>query len=263
MTQPSGSGDLIGDFQRWLLRSGARGMSRELTDQVRAALGKNQSTGDVWETATTQPVPADAPECAWCPLCRAARIVREAKPGRDKRVAAVGDALTNVVQDAVSVLEAALAATGRSGGGNGRTETAGPGTRGYPAAGAAGKAAPAPGEQATTPASGEQVTPADPDGQAAADPGGQAAADPGGQVAADPGSQAPASGDGPAAQGTDEHAAPGAEGPAAAAADGSEAAGADAPATAQDADGSEAAGAEGHAAPEPPEESPHEPDDRG
>jgi len=64
VTQPGGSSDLIGDFQRWLLRSGARGMSRELTDQVRAALGKNQSTGDVWETATTQPVPAEAPECA-------------------------------------------------------------------------------------------------------------------------------------------------------------------------------------------------------
>jgi len=262
VTQPSGSGDLIGDFQRWLLRSGARGMSRELTDQVRAALGKNQSTGDVWETATTQPVPADAPECAWCPLCRAARIVREAKPGRDKRVAAVGDALTNVVQDAVSVLEAALAATGRSGGGNGRTETAGPGTRGYPAAGAAGQAAPAPGEQATTPASGGQAT--------AADPGGQAAADPGAQAAADTDGQEPASGDVPAAQGTDEHAAPAADGPAApaadgpaAAADGSAAARAERQAAGQGADGSEAAGAEGHAAPEPPEESPHEPDDRG
>ena len=254
MTQPSGSGDLIGDFQRWLLRSGARGMSRELTDQVRAALGKNQSTGDVWETATTQPVPADAPECAWCPLCRAARIVREAKPGRDKRVAAVGDALTNVVQDAVSVLEAALAATGRSGGGNGRTETAGPGTRGYPAAGAAGKAAPAPGEQATTPASGGQAT--------AADPGGQAAADPGAQAAADTDGQEPASGDVPAAQGTDGPAAPAADGPAAAA-DGPAAARAERQAAAQGADGSEAAGAEGHAAPEPPEESPHEPDDRG
>ncbi len=123
-------------------------MSRELADQVRAALGKNQSTGDVWEAATTQPVPADAPECAWCPLCRAARIVREAKPGRDKRVAAVGDALTTVVQDAVSVLEAALAATGRSG--NGRAESAGPGTRGYPAAGTAAEAAPGPGGQAST-----------------------------------------------------------------------------------------------------------------
>jgi hypothetical protein len=236
VTQPGGSGDLIGDFQRWLLRSGARGMSRELTDQVRAALGKNQSTGDVWETATTQPVPAEAPECAWCPLCRAARIVREAKPGRDKRVAAVGDALTTVVQDAVSVLEAALAATGRSAGGNGRTEAAGPGTRGYPAAGAAGKAAPAPGGQATTSAtSGQATTPP---------PGGQA-------TAADPGGQEPASGDGPAAQGADEHAAAGKDAPAA---------GKDAPAAGKIAP---AAGKEGHAAPEPPEESPHEPDDRG
>jgi hypothetical protein len=246
VTQPGGSGDLIGDFQRWLLRSGARGMSRELADQVRAALGKNQSTGDVWETATTQPVPADAPECAWCPLCRAARIVREAKPGRDKRVAAVGDALTTVVQDAVSVLEAALAATGRSAGGNGRTETAGAGTRGYPAAGAAGKAAPAQGGQATAPAPGGQATTPSPGGQAAAaGPGGQAAPGSSGR-AAGPGGRAPASADGPAAPGTDGPATPGTDGPAA-------------PGT----DGPAASGTKGPAAPEPPEESPHEPDDRG
>ena len=230
-SQPGGSNDLIGDFQRWLLRSGARGMSRELADQVRAALGKNQSTGDVWETATTQPVPADAPECAWCPLCRAARVVREAKPGRDKRVAAVGDAVTTVVQDAVSVLEAALAATGRSGGGNGRTDAAGPGTRGYPAAGAAAEDASAPGGQAAAPSPGDQEAPAA-GGQAAPGPGGQAAApSPGDQEAPalggqeaepSPGAQATASPDGPPAPGTNEP-----------------------------------------PAPEPPEESPHEPDDRG
>ena len=231
MTDPGGSNDLIGDFQRWLLRSGARGMSRELADQVRAALGKNQSTGDVWETATTQPVPADAPECAWCPLCRAARVVREAKPGRDKRVAAVGDAVTTVVQDAVSVLAAALAATGRSGGGNGRTDAAGPGTRGYPAAGAAAEDASAPGGQAAAPSPGDQEAPAA-GGQAAPGPGGQAAApSPGDQEAPalggqeaepSPGAQATASPDGPPAPGTNEP-----------------------------------------PAPEPPEESPHEPDDRG
>jgi len=231
VTDPGGSNDLIGDFQRWLLRSGARGMSRELADQVRAALGKNQSTGDVWETATTQPVPADAPECAWCPLCRAARVVREAKPGRDKRVAAVGDAVTTVVQDAVSVLEAALAATGRSGGGNGRTDAAGPGTRGYPAAGAAAEDASAPGGQAAAPSPGDQEAPAA-GGQAAPGPGGQAAApSPGDQEAPalggqeaepSPGAQATASPDGPPAPGTNEP-----------------------------------------PAPEPPEESPHEPDDRG
>ena len=92
-------------------------MSRELGGQVRTALGQDpaQPSGDVWETATTIPRPAEAPECAWCPLCRAARIVREAEPTRDTRVAAVGDAVTTVVQDAVSVLEAALAATSRGG----------------------------------------------------------------------------------------------------------------------------------------------------
>ena len=150
MTESGGSGpDLIGDFQRWLLRAGARGMSRELADQVRSAIGRNQPSGDVWGTATSEPPPGEAPECAWCPLCRAARLVREAKPGRDIRVAAVGDALTTVVQDAVSVLEAALQATGRAAGANGR-RGAGPGTRGFAAAGeaGAGKAAPAQDQQA-------------------------------------------------------------------------------------------------------------------
>jgi hypothetical protein len=205
VTQPGGSGnDLIGDFQRWLLRAGARGMSRELADQVRTALGKNQqtSTGDVWETATTEPAPGEAPECAWCPLCRAARLVREAKPGRDTRVAAVGDALTTVVQDAVSVLEAALAATSRGTAGNGRQEDTGPGTRGFPAAGSAARAAPAPPGGEPAPA-GEAA----PGGKAA--PGRQAApgrkAAPGRQAA--PGGQATPGGQ--AAPATDEHAAPG------------------------------------------------------
>ena len=170
MTQPGGSGnDVIGDFQRWLLRAGARGMSRELADQVRTALGKTQQTGDVWETATTEPLPGEAPECAWCPLCRAARLVREAKPTRDIRVAAVGDALTSVVQDAVSVLEAALAATSRGGTApNGRGAETGPGTRGFPAAGSAaaqassaGSAAASPTDHAEPEAGGEAAPAAD------------------------------------------------------------------------------------------------------
>jgi len=170
VTQQGGSGnDVIGDFQRWLLRAGARGMSRELADQVRTALGKNQQTGDVWETATTEPLPGEAPECAWCPLCRAARLVREAKPTRDIRVAAVGDALTSVVQDAVSVLEAALAATSRGGTApNGRGAETGPGTRGFPAAGSAaaqassaGSAAASPTDHAEPEAGGEAAPAAD------------------------------------------------------------------------------------------------------
>ncbi|HEV3067880.1 MAG TPA: hypothetical protein VGY50_08540 [Streptosporangiaceae bacterium] len=188
MTQPGGSGnDLIGDFQRWLLRAGARGMSRELADQVRTALGKTQQQtgGDVWKTATTEPVSGEAPECAWCPLCRAARLVREAKPTRDTRVAAVGDALTTVVQDAVSVLEAALAATSRSGAApNGKGTETGPGTRGFAAAGSAAAQAP-PASSAAA-----QAAPASPPG-APASPAGQAA---------------PATDE--AAPATDEHAAP-------------------------------------------------------
>jgi hypothetical protein len=132
--QPSGSGpDLIGEFQRWLIRSSARGVGRQVTGQIRSALGQNQkqqSTGDVWETATTEP-PDEAPECAWCPLCRAARLLRESKPGRDTRVTAVSDALGTVVQDAFSVLEAALATTGRpAGSGAAKTapRSAGPGS---------------------------------------------------------------------------------------------------------------------------------------
>ena len=224
MTQPGGSGpDLIGDFQRWLLRAGARGMSRELADQVRTAIGRNQPSGDVWETATTEPQPGEAPECAWCPLCRAARLVREAKPGRDTRVAAVGDALTTVVQDAVSVLEAALAATSRATGPNGRREDAGPGTRGFPAA---GQAAPASTGQAAPAESAGQAAPAESAGQAApASTGHEAPAESAGQT-------------GQAGQTVPEPSAgPDAGGPAAA--------------------------AEEQAAPASPEEPPHEPDDRG
>jgi hypothetical protein len=189
VTQPGGSGpDLIGDFQRWLLRTGARGMSRQLTHQVRTALGKNQQTGDVWETATTEPLPGEAPECAWCPLCRAARLVREAKPTRDIRVAAVGDALTTVVQDAVSVLEAALAATNRSGTApDGRGAETGPGTRGFPAAGSA--AAQAPPADSAAPAS--PGAPAGPAGKAEPGTGGQPAAATGEQAAPEPAEESP------------------------------------------------------------------------
>jgi hypothetical protein len=164
-------------------------MSRELADQVRTALGKNQPPGDVWEAATTEPPPGEAPECAWCPLCRAARLVREAKPGRDTRVQAVGDALTTVVQDAVSVLEAALAATGRDASRGGRRDEAGPGTRGFPAAGQAPASAAAPPAASAAappanpanpanPASPAAPAPAAADGQAAPAEGGQAAAVP-------------------------------------------------------------------------------------
>ncbi len=248
MTQPGGSGnDLIGDFQRWLLRAGARGMSRELADQVRTALGKNQPpVGDVWETATTEPLPGEAPECAWCPLCRAARLVREAKPTRDTRVAAVGDALTTVVQDAVSVLEAALAATNRGGSApNGRGAETGPGTRGFPAAGsAAAQASKAGSATAQAPPATDQNVAAAADKKAppVTDQNVAAAAD----KKAPPVTDKKAATDQKTAAATDQNAAP--------------ATGKKAPPV-TDQKPSPATNEE--AAPEPGEESPHEPDDRG
>jgi hypothetical protein len=101
--------DLIGELQRWLFRSGARGMSRELGGQFRSAFGRGAGSADVWESATAVPH-HEAPECAWCPVCRAARRLGESGPGLASHVAAASDALATVVQDAMSVLGSAMAA---------------------------------------------------------------------------------------------------------------------------------------------------------
>jgi hypothetical protein len=115
MTQePSRSGqDPIGDFQRWLVRSGARSVSREVSDQIRSALGVGGGPADVWAKATV-PAADEAPECAWCPFCRAARALRESGPGVSSQMAAAGEAMGGLARDAMSVFESALAATGRA-----------------------------------------------------------------------------------------------------------------------------------------------------
>ena len=115
MTQePSRSGqDPIGDFQRWLVRSGARSVSREVSDQIRSMLGRSAGPADVWTRATAPPAD-EAPECAWCPICRAARVLRESGPGVGSQMAAAGGAVGALARDAVSVVESALAATGRA-----------------------------------------------------------------------------------------------------------------------------------------------------
>ena len=115
MTQePSRSGqDPIGDFQRWLVRSGARSVSREVSDQIRSALGVGGGPADVWARATVPPAD-EAPECAWCPFCRAARVLRESGPGVSSQMAAAGEAMGGLARDAMSVFESALAATGRA-----------------------------------------------------------------------------------------------------------------------------------------------------
>ena len=124
MTQePSRSGqDPIGDFQRWIFRSGARGLSREVTDQIKSALGRSGGPAEVWARATAPP-PTEAPECAWCPFCRAARVLRESGPGVSSQMAAASEAMTVLAQDTLSFFESALAATGRAA----AKATAGPG----------------------------------------------------------------------------------------------------------------------------------------
>ena len=115
MTQePSRSGqDPIGDFQRWLVRSGARSVSRGVSDQIRSALGVGGGPADVWARATVPPAD-EAPECAWCPICRAARVLRESGPGVSSQMSAAGEAVGGLARDAMSVFESALAATGRA-----------------------------------------------------------------------------------------------------------------------------------------------------
>jgi hypothetical protein len=107
-TRSSGS-DPIGEFQRWLMRSSARSLSRELKGQARRTFGGGGgSSRDVWETATAEPLPGEAPECAWCPVCRAARRFRQSGPGLASHMAGAGDALLTVAQDTLSAFEATL-----------------------------------------------------------------------------------------------------------------------------------------------------------
>jgi len=118
----SSGGDPIGDFQRWLMRSSARSLSRELKGQARRTFGGG-SGRDVWEAATAEPITDEAPECAWCPVCRAARRLRQSGPGLASHVAGAGDALLSVAQDTLSAFEATMSAHPSEGG---RETQAGP-----------------------------------------------------------------------------------------------------------------------------------------
>jgi hypothetical protein len=116
----SSSVDLTGDIQRWLIRSGARSMRRELGEQFRRAWTGQRAEptdpGDIWNTATTEPPPdlTEAPECAWCPVCRAARRIRESGPGLGGQLAGAGDAVAAAVQEALVAFDAVLSAKPRT-----------------------------------------------------------------------------------------------------------------------------------------------------
>lgn len=117
MTERDSGGDPLGDLQRWLMRTGARSVTKDLTSRTRRALGQDQTKADVWDTATNRPLAEDeAPECAWCPVCRAARRLRETRQGSSagsglsSQLAGAGDALASVVQEAYSAFESAMKA---------------------------------------------------------------------------------------------------------------------------------------------------------
>jgi hypothetical protein len=173
----SSGSDPIGDFQRWLMRSSAKNLSREIKGQVRRTFGGGSDNGNVWEIATTEPPPnvGEAPECAWCPVCRAARRFRESGPGLASQVAGAGDALLSVAQDTIAAFEATLSTRpsspvhkspagtgwpGDAGAAPGRPAAGGPAAE-EPAAGGPAAAEPAAGHR--EPAGEGQQAPDDPD----------------------------------------------------------------------------------------------------
>ena len=98
--------DPMADFQRWLMRAGARSMANQVADQVRRTLGQDKRySGDVWDTATNEPPPNEPPECQWCPVCQAARAARMSGPGLGNFLADAGGAVASVAQDFFSAFD--------------------------------------------------------------------------------------------------------------------------------------------------------------
>jgi hypothetical protein len=119
--------DLANDVQRWLIKSSARNMRDELRGQVKKTFrGQDSSKTDVWATATTEPPGAgdQPPECAWCPICRAARRMAQAQAqggsgaaatpadaapkGAGPGLAGAADMLAGAARDALAGLDAIL-----------------------------------------------------------------------------------------------------------------------------------------------------------
>ena len=58
--------DPVADFQRWLMKAGARSMANQVAGQVKRSLGaEKRQSGDVWDTATNELPPNEPPECQW------------------------------------------------------------------------------------------------------------------------------------------------------------------------------------------------------
>ena len=60
---PSRPSDPVVDFQRWLMKAGARSMANQVAGQVKRTIGaERRDSGDVWDTATNEAPPNEAPE---------------------------------------------------------------------------------------------------------------------------------------------------------------------------------------------------------
>jgi hypothetical protein len=152
MSEEPGS-DPIGDLQRWLMRAGARSVTREVTDRVKStiggAAGKARKNADVWDTATTEGPLDEPPECQWCPICRAARRARDGSApsaGLSGQFAGAADALAGLTRDAFSLFESAMRTPPPRPAGTtsapGTTSAARPATASAPAGGAPTSSAP-------------------------------------------------------------------------------------------------------------------------
>lgn len=138
---------LASEVQRWLIRTSAKNVRDELSDQVRRAFrGQDSEPADIWAAATTEPPEAadQPPECAWCPICRAARRIAESRVAGESRasapergtapperaadaVAGAADVVAGAIRDALAGLDSILSyrpddgstARSRSGAGSG------------------------------------------------------------------------------------------------------------------------------------------------
>jgi hypothetical protein len=92
------------------MKAGARSMANQVAGQVKRTLGtERRDSGDVWDTATNEPPPNEAPECQWCPVCQAARAARVGgASGLGAALSGASTVLSSVVQDAFSVFEQAM-----------------------------------------------------------------------------------------------------------------------------------------------------------
>jgi hypothetical protein len=110
--------DPIGDFQRWLMRTGAKSIGRDVASRVKSTIGGGSGAGqgDVWDTATTEEPTDEPPECQWCPICRAARKYRDSGGSTATiggQFAGVGDTLAGLTRDAFGLFDAAMRASQR------------------------------------------------------------------------------------------------------------------------------------------------------